>query len=467
MAPESDLRRPRSLALRVTVLVGLVTSLLFLLFTWSVESSIEVHFARMDLAELRSAWASVAPVLLEAGPAPDAARLAERLHAATAGNRDVTFLICDAHGAVLYRTAPPAVAAQLAALPPADAIGLAALRTIAVSHQGWRAAVVRVGGDRIALAMNIDIHLQYLRRLQDALWAGTLLASVITVIVAALAVMQGHAPLRRISARMRELSAERLHTRLDPKRVPIELQDLVEAFNAMLDRIEASFEQLRGVSADIAHELRTPITNLTTQTQVALSQPREAAAYREVLYSNLEEFERLSTMIGDMLFLAQTDRGRAQLRLEMIDLAAEAQALFDFFEALAEERGIALQLAGSAPPVQGDRAMLRRALSNLLSNALRYTPRGQAIAFRLGLDGEFVRVDVSNPGPDIAPAHLPHLFERFYRIEASRQRQGEGAGLGLAIVKSIVEMHGGKVTARSGGGRTVFSIRLPLRPAAG
>ena len=466
MATDSGGRRPQSLALRVTVLVGLATSLLFLLFAWSVERSIELHFARMDLQQMRAAWHALDGAL-EPGSGPGAVPpLAARLQRAMAGNGTVAYLVRGAGGSVLARNTTPQLERLLQHVAPAADLQLDELRIVAASGHAWRIAVFRSATRSVALAVNVDFHLQYLNALQNALWGGTFVASLITVLVAGLAVRQGHVPLRRISARMRALSAERLSTRLDPQRVPVELQELVEAFNAMLDRIEASFERLREVSADIAHELRTPITNLTTQTQVALSQTRDAAAYREVLYSNLEEFERLSAMIADMLFLAQSDRGRAGLQLGPVDLLAQARDLTEYFELLADERGVRLTVSGTAPRVIGDKAMLRRALSNLLSNAVRHTPEGGSVAIRLRADAGCVSVAVSNEGAPIAAEHLERIFERFYRVDPSRQRGAEGAGLGLAIVQSIVALHGGQVRARSEGGTTTFEMQLPLASSA-
>lgn len=465
MTTEPAARRPRSLALRVTVLVGLVTTILFMLFAWGVERSIETHFARMDLHEMQAAWTSVGAALNQAGT--DASGTAARLTRAMAGNRTVAVLVRDAQGDIIAQTTPPELAGTLAGIAPSDTLQLGAVTTVATPGHAWRVAVLRAGPDRVALAMNIDFHRQYLSRLQTTLWAGTLLASIMTVLVAGLAVRQGHTPLRRISARMRELSGEQLHARLDPNRVPIELEELVVAFNAMLDRIEGSFKRLRDVTADMAHELRTPITNLTTQTQVALSQAREADAYREVLYSSLEEYERLSVMIADMLFLAQSDQGHAHLHLELLDFRTETQALFEYFEAFSDERGIHLRVEGAAPAVRGDKAMLRRALSNLLSNAIRYTPQGRSVTVRLGTEGRLARVEICNEGATIAPEQLRNVFERFYRAEPSRQRSGEGSGLGLSIVKSIVELHGGSVAARSADGVTVFTLRVPIAPPAG
>ncbi|WP_147075008.1 ATP-binding protein, partial [Sulfuriferula plumbiphila] len=188
---------------------------------------------------------------------------------------------------------------------------------------------------------------------------------------------------------------------------------------------------------------------------------RSIDEYREILYSNLEEYERMAQMIGDMLFLAQADNGLLKPSLANVDLAAEVRTLFDYFEAWAEERGVALALKGAPANVPGDRLMLRRALSNLLSNAIRHTPSDQAVQVRLETCTDGTRVVVDNPGKEIPPQHLPRLFDRFYRVDSSRYRQGDGAGLGLAIVKAIVDAHGGTVTAISTNGRTQFQITLP------
>ncbi len=446
-------RRPISLALRVTVLVGLSTTLLLLAFAWGVERSIELHFARMDLDSLASTWREADAALAS----HDAAQRLQRLREAVGERRDVVLRVRDADGRLLFASGSPA--------PPGAGVGaerapeLDALRLWQADGHRWRGVVLRgPGGERVVLARAIDFHLRYLERLRSALWAGTLLASLISVLLARLAVQQGNAPLRRISARMRDIGSEHLDARIDPAQVPVELAGLVAAFNAMLERIERGYERLRGVSVDIAHELRTPVTNLRTQTQVALSRAREVDAYREVLYSSLEEYERMSAMISDMLFLAQTEH--AQPAHDDVDLAVEVLALFEYFEAWAEEQGVELRLRGGAR-VHGDGSMLRRALSNLLRNAVHHSARGGAVDVTLAADAQRVRVEVCNAGAAIAPEHLTHLFERFYRADPSRRRNGEGAGLGLAIVKSIVEMHRGSVAVRCADGRTCFSIELP------
>jgi two-component system heavy metal sensor histidine kinase CusS len=247
--------------------------------------------------------------------------------------------------------------------------------------------------------------------------------------------------------------------------VPRELSALAVSFNEMLRRVDDAFHRLANFNADIAHELRTPITNLMTQTQVALSRARTIDEYREILYSNMEEYERMAQMVGDMLFLAQADNGACKREAKQLDLAAEVHALFDYYEGWADERGVSLAVEGSVN-VAGDRLLLQRALANLLSNAIRHTPAGGAVRVMLSesTDGT-VSIVVENPGAQIPPDALPKLFDRFYRVDPSRQRSGEGAGLGLAIVKSIVEAHGGKIEAVSTAGSTRFQITIPPRDA--
>jgi two-component system heavy metal sensor histidine kinase CusS len=242
--------------------------------------------------------------------------------------------------------------------------------------------------------------------------------------------------------------------------VPAEIQALVVAFNAMLARLEDSFRRLSEFSSDIAHELRTPVANLMIQTQVALTSARDIEKYREILYSNLEEYERMAQMIGDMLFLAQADNGLLKPSTGPVDLAAEVRGLFEYFDPWSQERCVTLALDGTAA-VPGDRLMLRRALSNLLANAIRHTPAGQVMRVHLEADTESTRISVENPGTQIPPEHLPRLFDRFYRIDPARRRQGEGAGLGLAIVKSIVMAHGGTIGVTSTERGTRFVIVLP------
>jgi two-component system, OmpR family, heavy metal sensor histidine kinase CusS len=280
------------------------------------------------------------------------------------------------------------------------------------------------------------------------------------------AAYRGLLPLREISATVAAVSAEHLDKPLPEAGVPPELRALVLAFNHMLARLEDSFRRLSEFSADLAHELRTPVHNLLIQTQVTLSREREASDYRANLQSNLEELERLSRMSTDMLFLARADNSLIALKRERIDLHKEVDQLRGFYEAYASERGVGLAQSGAAT-IFADRLMIQRALSNLLSNAIRFTSAGKRVSVTILEGAETATVTVTNPGPEIAAEHLSKIFERLYRVDPAR-REGEAghAGLGLAIANSIVEMHGGSIRAESDAGETSFTITLARWNAA-
>ena len=238
--------------------------------------------------------------------------------------------------------------------------------------------------------------------------------------------------------------------------------ELGAALNAMLARLEEAFVRLSDFSSDLAHVFRTPVSNLLMQAQVTLARARTEDEYRDVLVSSIEEYERLSGMIADMLFIAQAEEGRLVPNREPLALAALADELADFYQLAAEERGIELRVVGEAR-VEGDRAMLRRALSNLLANALRHTPAGGEVRLCLSEAHDAVEVTVQNSGTPIPAEHWPYLFDRFYRVDPARQRDGgRTTGLGLAIVKSIVEAHGGQAVVASDAQATRFILRFPV-----
>jgi two-component system heavy metal sensor histidine kinase CusS len=267
-------------------------------------------------------------------------------------------------------------------------------------------------------------------------------------------------PLRLLADHARDISSNQLNQRLSTDQLPIELIEVAEAFNAMLARLDASFRRLSQFSADIAHELRTPVSNLLTQTQVMLSRNRSAEEYRDVLASNAEELERLSRMVSDMLFLAKTDNGPTIAVRESVDLGTEVRELFGFYEALAFENSVALKLTGSLT-VDGDRLMLRRAINNLLSNAIRHTPQQKTVVVRLERAGDRGVISVTNPGTPIPHTLRERLFERFYRADAARLRDSDGTGLGLAIVAAIAEAHGGGVSVENSTDSNTVIIWLP------
>lgn len=213
------------------------------------------------------------------------------------------------------------------------------------------------------------------------LWSVVILAALMTGFLGWVAVRRGLAPLHAIKLEAAAITADRLHSRLATESIPIELVDLAETLNQMLARLEDSFRRLSDFSSDIAHELRTPVSNLLTQTQVMLLRVRTIDEYQDVLASNAEELERMAKMIADMLFLAKADNNLVVPNLEAVDLRAEAEGLASFYEAVAEENSVALTVNRSAT-VTGDRLMLRRAIGNLLSNAFGHTPEEVTYEFR-------------------------------------------------------------------------------------
>ena len=271
-------------------------------------------------------------------------------------------------------------------------------------------------------------------------------------------------PLQDIARTATRIGSTNLSERIEARPLAAELADLAGALNSMLDRLEAAFERQDRFSADIAHELRTPLNNLRGEIEVTLSRPRTAAEYREVLGSSLEEYDRLSQIIDSLLFLARSEDPTGQIDRVSLEIRSELEAIRDYYEAAATEAGVSLEVAVSEPiSIPGDRTLLQRAIGNLVSNAIRYTPRGgQVVMSAVALDG-YAEIRVADTGKGIPPEHVPHIFERFYRVAASRTTALGGSGLGLALVSTIATLHGGTVSATSfPGSGTTMVLRLPL-----
>lgn len=464
--------RPASLARRVTTLVGLVIALCFVTLGWVVPKFVAHHFLEQDAEELRVVAESVGRALAGAHPETGDAELVRRLSGAVAGHHGVFFAVYDPEGRLMYETAGADLAPVASAVARVERITTAALREWSDARHDYRGAVLHMPGAAavpytVVVAAATDSHHKFIAGFRHALWTILLTVGLLMILATWFAVLRGHAPLHRVSGMIRSITSDNLSTRLRAEDVPIELSELVASFNDMLGRMADVFQRLSNFSADIAHELRTPITNLTTQTQVALSRARGVDEYREVLYSSLEDYERMASMIGDMLWLAKTDSGLLKPTFVAMDLGSEMTKLFDYYGVLAEDGGVRLRLQGQCPRIRGDREMLRRAFGNLLSNAIRHTPRGETVTVQLSSLADRATVVVENPGSTIPSEHLARVFDRFYRVDASRQRRGEGAGLGLAIVKSIVELHGGCVSVRSGDSSCTFTVHLPTNITAG
>jgi two-component system, OmpR family, heavy metal sensor histidine kinase CusS len=293
-----------------------------------------------------------------------------------------------------------------------------------------------------------------------------LLASAAAVIVALLAfgiARSSLQPLRLLAAKAGAIGVSTLSTRIEVRATPPELDALIAAFNGMLDRLERGFTQLKQVSADMAHDLRTPIGNMLGQTEVGLGQTRDTAYYQRLLGSNFEELQRMSKMIDNMLFLARAEHADNAIERKELLLPAEFERMQEYFEGLAEERNVSLQWRGDGY-VSADPQLLRRALGNLLANAVRYAEPGTAIVTQAEQGADRTTLHVENRGPTIEPHHLERIFDRFYRADPSRHRSSESSGLGLSIVRSIMLLHGGTWHASSSDGVTRFTLVFP-KPA--
>jgi two-component system heavy metal sensor histidine kinase CusS len=414
--------RSRSITFRLTLFFSTASTAVLIVIGYLIGALVEAHFEQLDLIELDGKLELVRHTLGEVRTAAGMAVMHARLSDALVGHHGLSVAVVGAERKLLFESPGAAFpAALIEGRPAEDSSGRAEPVVWEQDGQGYRGiagtAVTGIEGQppvTVAVAVNTEHHRMFMQAFHQRLWLAITASVVLTALLGWIAARRGLAPVREMADVAQGISANRLGERLPPQSVPPELSDLAIAFNDMLARLEGSFRRLSDFSSDLAHELRTPVSNLMTQTQVTLSKTRSAEQYREALYSNLEELERLARMIADMLFLAKADNGLIVPNSETVDLAAEVRDLFGFYEALAEEHGVHLALAG-AGSIPGDRLMIRRALSNLLSNAIRHTPRdGSARVLIDQRESGEIQLRVENPGEDIAPEHLPRLFDRFY-----------------------------------------------------
>lgn len=462
--------RIHSLTARLATLFAVLAASLLVLAAMLFGRMLDMHFQELDMHELQGKVTLIRNALQSVDATGGRSERIEALERSFVGHESVGVLVRDVEGRVLYIIHPEHFTASQRAGEPLSR----ALTDWTVDERPHRGLEVSIALPSLGakeqtiealVAVDLSHHVHFLASVRHATWAGVFVAALAAALFGWFAAHRGLAPLRRVTETARRLSARQLGQRLAIDDAPLEVRDHVEAFNGMLARLEAAFQRLGDYSADIAHELRTPISNLMTQTQVALSRPRTLDEYQDILASNLEEYERIARMVSDMLFLAKADENTLAHAGEAIDLAREADALIDFYEALADERQVRIVRQGQAS-VQGDRLMLRRALSNLISNALRHTPKEGQITIRIDADAAGVRLAVSNVGDPIPADQIERIFERFHRGSAQRESRSEGAGLGLAITRSIVQAHGGHITARSAEGVTCFTITLPRNEAS-
>jgi two-component system heavy metal sensor histidine kinase CusS len=312
---------------------------------------------------------------------------------------------------------------------------------------------------QLQVAAGYSSNVRTMRAFGLALAALSALGSLAVALLSYSVTRIGLAPLTQLTRDASAVSPNNRSQRLNTHSLPLELNDLANSFNGALERLDAAYGRLESFNADVAHELRTPVTILIGQTEVALTRNRSVEDLRHTLQSNLEEFGRMRAIINDMLFLARADQGERATGLVDASLAAELAHTLEFLEIPLEEARVRAVSTGDAL-VRVNKSLFGRACINLLMNAIQHCEEGSTISVSITRESDQVRVAVSNPGAAIEASVLDHLFDRFYRAEVSRTNSRENHGLGLAIVKATAEMHGGKVFATSASGINTFAFSL-------
>jgi two-component system, OmpR family, heavy metal sensor histidine kinase CusS len=315
---------------------------------------------------------------------------------------------------------------------------------------------------KIQLGLDISAQERLLASYRGSLMIVLLLGLALSALAGRIIARRGLQPLGAITAVVRETSASKLDMRVSSASWPQELSCLAAAFDDMLSRLQESFRRISQFSADIAHELRTPVTNMLAATQVTLSRSRSLEEYQRVIESSSEELATLARIIDALLFLARAEQASCPLEREQLDARQEIENVIEFHRASADESEVALRCEGHAA-VFADSTLFQRAISNLLSNAVRHTPRRGSVLVDIRTAERETLITVRDTGNGIPAEHLPHLFDRFYRVDPSRTQASGGFGLGLAIVKSIVTLHEGAIRVDSTpGAGTAVTLTLPL-----
>ncbi|MBY4768000.1 heavy metal sensor histidine kinase [Burkholderia ambifaria] len=465
---------PYSLLRRLTLAFAAVAALVFALTGAYLYRSLSAELTRRDDIEiagklnqfLQLARSSGSTAALRADPAV--------FHEVLLSHPGVYLGIYDAANRPLVEHTDEAgntLASVIARPEPADAATVAASPfTCAPPGIGTsrcvRAHATLPSGEtiQVALARTATDRQSLLESYRVDIWLAAALGALLVGALGYAVASRGLRPVESLGRQTSRIEAHNLNARLDARGGPVELHELATSVNRMLDRLERAFVRLSQFSSDLAHDMRTPLANVISSSQVTLSRARTTEEYEALIDSNIEECERLQRMIENMLFLARTDNARQHLKAVELDAGAELRRLASYFQALADEAGVHLAVQGEAPVV-ADATLFRRAVSNLASNALEHAQAGSTIELTVSTRPGYAVVEVTNRGAAIPPEQIERIFERFYRIDSSRHGAARNAGLGLAIVKSIMELHRGKVEVESRDGRTTFALYFPARAA--
>ena len=334
---------------------------------------------------------------------------------------------------------------------------------IKINNRHYRAIIITHQEVLAFIALPIDVHHQYLIQFNRQLSLILIAITLLLVSVAALSVHWGFAPLATIVQKMKGINLQRLDERIVVGDMPLELRPLTESYNSMMVKLESNFESLSRFSDNIAHELRTPIATLSTQTQVMLTKPRESDEYIEQLHHQHDTLKQLSAMINDMLLLAKTQKELSDSQISHVDIESLITKLIDYYEMIAEDREIIFEKSGDFKTVLGDKGLLQRLFANLMSNAIHYAASNSTIMISATVltsstslnapkddiqspEQLWLRITMTNRlDKPLNQIEADKLFERFYRHDKTNTMHS-GTGLGLSIVQAIANAHNGKVS---------------------
>lgn len=447
--PPTEVPRTWSIGFELVLLFTVAAAALLLLALVTAYSAVRQHVLHDNDRYLSEKLAAVrADLATDATPES----LSQELKIIRAADRSYAVRVMDGAGRVVAET--PNMSKLLPPLIFPRTISVRGERPTTLIYEARRkkifalaSAIAEVGSERLTIQLAQDrSHDERFMRHYAALLAGMLACFVVTCAgIGLLVIRRGLRPLKNLARSVERVGATHLDERVPIDRWPTELQPLAVGYNKMLARLEDSFTRLSQFSADLAHELRTPIAILRGEAEGALSKSRSSDEYREVIESSLEELERLSVMIDNLLFLARAE-ARAGFERRSFDGRAALEEIREFYEAVAQDSGVEIACQGDGQ-VYAEPVLFRRALINLITNALRFTSAQGRITVSLARRPEGSEVSVRDTGRGIAAEHIPNIFNRFFRGDASRSAQG--TGLGLSIVKSIVDIHNGDVSVRS------------------
>lgn len=459
--------RPPSLRRRLTLWTGLVVALsLGAGFAWVHHGLARVLESRNDEFLERKAAELLASVGSEGGPWGGRAALDAEIVREVAAYEGEGLAIAvrePGQSPVAPGEEAGGPALRLAALPARPGVP-ATVRPEAAGPR-YRVLATRPGprGLALTLAISLEATEATLAAFDRRAAGGAAAFLALAVLGGVFLSRQALRPVAESIAAARRIDPRDLAERLPRTGSGDEIDELAGTVNGLLDRLAAYHAQVIRFTADASHELRSPLAAMRAAVEVALQRPRAAEGYRDVLASLGEQCEQLTALVNGLLLLARADAGEVAVARDPVDLAALAGEAAEMYEPLAEDRGIAFRWECPGPvAVAGDAHRLRQLVTNLVDNAIKFTPRGGSVLLRVGQARDAALLSVEDTGAGIEPVHLPHIFDRFYRADAARTA-ASGSGLGLSICRWIAEAHGGRIAARSthGAGST-FAVELPL-----